>query len=82
MMYKTHCQCILDTAINANFEEVSIKHYIRIKQIIKISYIIYVKLWILSSGNASFPFYVDFFFPLSPTRVLSDLTMSNTVGVL
>ena len=23
MMYKTHCQCILDTAINANFEEVS-----------------------------------------------------------
>ena len=22
MMYKTHCQCILDTAINANFEEV------------------------------------------------------------
>ncbi|KAK6190328.1 hypothetical protein SNE40_002223 [Patella caerulea] len=22
MMYKTHCQCILDTAINANFEEI------------------------------------------------------------
>jgi hypothetical protein len=44
MMYKTHCQCILDTAINANFEEVSIKHYIRIKQIIKILYIIYAKL--------------------------------------
>ena len=22
-MYKTHCQCILDTAINANFDEVS-----------------------------------------------------------
>ena len=22
MMYKTHCQCILDTAINANFDEV------------------------------------------------------------
>ena len=21
-MYKTHCQCILDTAINANFDEV------------------------------------------------------------
>ena len=25
MMYKTHCQCILDTAINANFEEVSVQ---------------------------------------------------------
>lgn len=24
MMYKTHCQCILDNAINVNFEEVSI----------------------------------------------------------
>lgn len=23
MMYKTHCQCILDNAININFEEVS-----------------------------------------------------------
>lgn len=23
VMYKTHCQCILDTAINANFDEVS-----------------------------------------------------------
>lgn len=22
MMYKTHCQCILDNAINVNFEEV------------------------------------------------------------
>ncbi|KAJ8298950.1 hypothetical protein KUTeg_023010 [Tegillarca granosa] len=22
MMYKTHCQCVLDTAINANFEEI------------------------------------------------------------
>ena len=25
MMYKTHCQCILDTAINANFDEVGLK---------------------------------------------------------
>ncbi|CAI9734235.1 DNA-binding protein RFX6-like [Octopus vulgaris] len=25
MMYKTHCQCILDTAINSNFEEVLIE---------------------------------------------------------
>lgn len=23
MMYKTHCQCILDNAINVNFEEVT-----------------------------------------------------------
>jgi len=35
-----------------------------------------------SNGKGSFPFYVIFFFPLSPTRHLPDLTMSNTVGVL
>ena len=23
VMYKTHCQCILDTVINANFDEVT-----------------------------------------------------------
>ena len=35
-------------------------------------------------SNGSFPFYVDYFFPLSPTRLLPDLTvyMNNTVGVL
>ncbi len=26
MMYKTHCQCILDNAINVNFEEVIISY--------------------------------------------------------
>ena len=27
MMYKTHCQCILDTLINSNFDEVSSLRY-------------------------------------------------------
>lgn len=26
MMYKTHCQCILDTAINSNFNEVNVQY--------------------------------------------------------
>ena len=28
-MYKTHCQCILDTAINANFDEVSFNGFLK-----------------------------------------------------
>ena len=35
-----------------------------------------------SSGNGSFPSYVDVFFFISPTRRLLDFTMSNTAGVL
>ena len=35
MMYKTHCQCILDTAINANFDEVSFKYLKRGLTIVK-----------------------------------------------
>jgi hypothetical protein len=34
-----------------------------------------------SKGNGSFPFYVDSFFPLSPTRVLPDIAMCITMGV-
>lgn len=30
MMYKTHCQCILDNAINVNFEEVSVAEVARV----------------------------------------------------
>ena len=35
----------------------------------------------LTVDNGSFPFYVDFVFPLSPLRLLPDLNMSNTPNV-
>jgi hypothetical protein len=40
--------------------------------------------YVSSNDDGSFPFYVDFVIPLSPTRLLSDLTihMSNTTGVI
>ena len=40
--------------------------------------------YVSSNDHGSSPFYVDFVIPLSPTRLLSDLTMhmSNTTGVI
>ena len=33
-MYKTHCQCILDTAINANFDEVGSCVHVPVTQLL------------------------------------------------